>query len=172
MKNPLEVLSELVNTIPVENEPVLITDEGDIVSIADAMNNDIQGRIVKRSPDEAVNNVLIELFGDNNITSTMYLEYLNVMTAINDVVVKSLSQSARNYLKKTDKGHELSLVEFPNMRGRKPINKPTPNANLKWNKDAVIKISVGCKTRTELKDKNGSAYKSALKYGWLDEIFN
>ena len=36
----------------------------------------------------------------------------------------------------------------------------------------LIKISVVCKTMTELKDKNGSAYKSALKYGWLDEIFN
>jgi hypothetical protein len=170
MKNPLKVMSELVETIPIGNELMFKATNGDVMSVKDAVG--IKGTIVERSKDEAVKNVLTELFGDNNITSTMYVDYLNVMTAINDVVVKSLSQSARNYLKKTNKGRELSLVEFPNMRGRKIQKSETPNANLKWNKEAIIKIAADCKTRTDLKEKNGSAYKSALKFGWLDEIFN
>ena len=40
---------------------------------------------------------------------------------------------------------------------------------LKWTKDACREIAITCKTKTEFKNKNGSAYASASKNGWLDE---
>lgn len=42
---------------------------------------------------------------------------------------------------------------------------------LKWTKDACIEIALNCKTKTEFKNKNSSAYVSACKNGWLDDYY-
>lgn len=39
---------------------------------------------------------------------------------------------------------------------------------LKWTEEACKEIAITCKTKTEFKRKNSSAYASAKKHGWLD----
>lgn len=40
---------------------------------------------------------------------------------------------------------------------------------VKWAKDVCREIALSCKTKTEFKNKNASAYTSARKNGWLEE---
>lgn len=40
-----------------------------------------------------------------------------------------------------------------------------------WTKEKCLGIVDKCNTRTEFSKLNGSAYRRALKMGWLDEFF-
>lgn len=42
---------------------------------------------------------------------------------------------------------------------------------MKWTKEKCIEESKYCRTRSEFKNKNRSAYNSALSHKWLNEIF-
>lgn len=44
-------------------------------------------------------------------------------------------------------------------------------SQLKWDKDACFALGRNCKNRYEMKRKSSSAYASARKNGWLEEIF-
>ena len=41
---------------------------------------------------------------------------------------------------------------------------------MKWTKEACRELASKCRTRTEMKRISNSAYKRAIKYGWLDDI--